>query len=327
MYIKADTLDDLLIDIYPRLLKSKNNISSSRGKSKELDGVLLHLTNPLARLSRTEERGRIFSCLGELLWYLSKSNSLPFIEYYIGKYAKESHDGKTVHGGYGPRIFTMRGQNQFTNVIQLLRKKPSSRRAVIQIFDAIDTDTTAKYIEVPCTTTFQFLIRNNKLNMYSTMRSNDAYLGLPHDIFAFTMLQELISRSLNCRIGEYKHTVTSLHLYEGSYEKAKNYINEGWQDKVPMPSMPDGDPQLAMEALTRNELLIRTGEKVQDDINLDQYWQDLIRLLMIFRSIKNKDTKNIVAIKRRMHSPVYETYIKKKIPSRTKNNQLELPVT
>jgi thymidylate synthase len=37
--------------------------------------------------------------------------------------------------------------------------------------------------------------------MVTTMRSNDAYLGLPHDVFCFTMLQEIIARSLGREIG------------------------------------------------------------------------------------------------------------------------------
>lgn len=40
---------------------------------------------------------------------------------------------------YGPRLFGMRsGINQVANVIKLLRRKPSSRQAVVQLFNAED---------------------------------------------------------------------------------------------------------------------------------------------------------------------------------------------
>src|SRR5437667_10779032 len=60
MHIKADRLDDLLRRVFSELLKSPNRIKPRRGHATELAGVLLHLTNPRARLSRTETKGRLF---------------------------------------------------------------------------------------------------------------------------------------------------------------------------------------------------------------------------------------------------------------------------
>jgi thymidylate synthase len=62
---------------------------------------MLVLNNPRARLSRTESKGKLFSALGELFWYLSKENNLEFIEYYLPKYKVESEDGISVRSGYG----------------------------------------------------------------------------------------------------------------------------------------------------------------------------------------------------------------------------------
>jgi hypothetical protein len=75
-------------------------VKASKGWNTELPGVLLELRNPLARLSRTETKGTVFSCLGETLWYLAKSKELDFIEYYLSGYEKFSDDKKTVHGAY-----------------------------------------------------------------------------------------------------------------------------------------------------------------------------------------------------------------------------------
>jgi thymidylate synthase len=97
-----------------------------------------------------------------------------------------------VHGGYGPRLFRHRAGNQVQSAIEALKRGPSTRRAVVQIFDA--EDVASRHKEVPCTCTLQFLVRRQRLHMLVSMRSNDAYKGLPHDVFCFTMLQE-ISRS------------------------------------------------------------------------------------------------------------------------------------
>jgi thymidylate synthase len=187
MHLAADTLDDALNKLYPYILSSDQNVPTSRGMTRELRGVLLEIRKPRARLSRTETRGKSFSCLGELLWYMTKANDLEFITLYIRRYEKESDDGKTVYGGYGPRFFRHRGQDQIANVIELLKKRRNTRRAVVQLFDAEDIG--SDHLEIPCTTTLQFMIRNDCLDAIVNMRSNDAFMGLPHDVFCFSMLQ------------------------------------------------------------------------------------------------------------------------------------------
>ena len=65
MHLKADTLDDLLQDLFPRLLKTRNRTQSTKGAARELTAVLVSIRNPRARFSHTENRATLFSCLGE----------------------------------------------------------------------------------------------------------------------------------------------------------------------------------------------------------------------------------------------------------------------
>jgi thymidylate synthase len=313
MYITASTLDDLLRRVLEKLLKSKNRVKPTRGGTLEETGVLLKLNNPRARLSRTETKGTIFSCLGELLWYLSASNDLQFISYYIQRYNDESEDGISVYGGYGPRFFKMHGKiDQITNVIKLLKKRPTSRRAVIQLFDAADIDEERRQ-EIPCTCTLQFIIRKGKLHMFTTMRSNDAFYGLPHDVFTFTMIQELLARILKVEVGTYKHFVASLHLYEEHVAGAQKYLEEGWQSTTPMPAMPIGNPKNSIRVLLHQESLIRKGKKHGPrKIKLHHYWEDLIRLLQIYGYWKSGKIKRIAVLKSKMSSKVFNTYIQRR---------------
>jgi thymidylate synthase len=123
--------------VFTALLNCTVHVEASRGGFSELLGCTLHLTDPRARLSRTEEKGKIFSALGELMWYLSGHTRLDFIDYYVpGTFAKESDDGQTVRSGYGERLMSFRGIDQLSNVIRLLRERGTTRRAVIQLFDA-----------------------------------------------------------------------------------------------------------------------------------------------------------------------------------------------
>jgi thymidylate synthase len=131
MFISQETLDDLLREVFRKILNAGTHVKPSKGWNRELSGVLLELRQPTARLSRTETKGTVFSTLGESLWYLAKTNKLDFIAYYIPRYRKFSDDGRTLYGAYGPRLFAMRGGvNQIRNVVNLLKRKPNSRQAV-----------------------------------------------------------------------------------------------------------------------------------------------------------------------------------------------------
>ena len=91
-----------------------------------------------------------------------QTRELQFIEYYIEQY-KQYADGDQVYGGYGPRLFDWKNVNQLDNVIALLRRKPDSRQAVVQLFDAVDL--VEEHKDIPCTCTLQFMIREDSLHM------------------------------------------------------------------------------------------------------------------------------------------------------------------
>ncbi|MCG8911431.1 thymidylate synthase [Pseudomonas sp. DP-17] len=312
MYIKEETLDDLLNNVYSKLLKKKGKVVATKGSFKEITGALLHLKRPRARLSRAEGKGKLFSCLGELAWYLSGSKDLKFITSYIPLYKESSDDRKTVYGGYGPRLVGTGRNNQLHSAIRILSEKNSSRQAVIQLFDA--KDILKPHKDIPCTCTLQFLIRNNKLHMFTSMRSNDVYLGLPHDVFAFTMIQEILARSLDCELGEYKHYVSSLHLYERNFESAESYINSGFQQVIEMPEMPVGDPWPSISVLLKAEEKIRSSADFKlNELDIDPYWLDLIRILQFFHLTKSQTNTHLVdPILQSMNSRIYSAYLEKR---------------
>lgn len=308
MYLTAKSLDDLLYRVLHRILDRGRRTQPRKGSALEITGVLLQLSNPRARLSLAERRSVLFGALGELFWYLSKDNKLAFISYYLPKYGEASDDGRTVFGGYGPRLFRKDGLDQLRSVCALLDKHPDSRRAVVQLFDAADLETYRK--DIPCTCSLQLLLRDRRLHMLTTMRSNDAYRGLPHDVFAFTMLQELLARSLGVELGTYKHAVGSLHLYDAQVSEAKRYLDQGWQQKAVMPKMPSGNPSRALKAVRKAERVIREGGAVElGSLQVADYWKDIVRLLLIYRHYSDRQPALISELRRQMSSRVYDNLI------------------
>src|SRR5438034_7399290 len=156
--------------------------------------------------------------------------------------------------------------------------------------------------------------------MFTNMRSNDAYWGLPHDIFSFTMLQEILARDLSVEVGTYKHAVGSLHLYEPTIDAARRFLGEGWQPTdVAMPPMPAGDPWPAISLLLQAESAIRT-KRTFDETSLDRvdpYWSDLVRLLQVFRCKQDGEAERIKQLRLNMRPDDYFPFVDKVLDRRS----------
>lgn len=294
--IEADSVDDLMRHVLQVLLEEETIECSTRGANREVIAARLELRNPRARLSLSESRRRPVSAIAELCWYLSGSGNVDAISFWLPEYLNEAEETGNVYGAYGPRIFGSGDDAQVCRIVKMLKEHPGTRRAVMQIFDRRDILEDVRYKDVPCTSTIQFLIRDNRLVMIANMRSNDAYLGLPHDVFAFTMIQEIISRELDIELGQYVHLAGSLHLYERHYTYAEQFVNEGWQSSITMPEMPSGSQMPHIRALLRSEEQLRNAADYTDiDLPADSYWADLARILAAHcRRKRNGDVHPVI---------------------------------
>lgn len=331
MLIKAATLDDALGEIIRRLLRNGAQIRAGKGRAREFTSVLVKLSEPTARFSRSEGRGALINFLGETLWYLSGSDRLKHIEHYFPRYRKfinASPRAVRAPGAYGPRLFGGGKKSQMMMLLETLKQKlgnSDTRQAVAQIFNR--SDLKPGNGDVPCTTTLQFLPRGGKLHLATTMRSNDVYLGFPGDVFAFTFIQELVARTLDLEVGTYSHFVGSLHLYDDKETKARDYLNEGFQTPISMPPMPKGDPWASVAWLLEAEQAIRCGLPEPSSAGIDSYWLDLARLLRIKVLYDRKDIRHLIQAKNEMTSPVYNAFIRGRQVAlqRSLTSQPELP--
>lgn len=310
MEIEKDTIDDAMRAVFENILKDGVIVETTKGVTKEILGVHIILNNPICRISRTESRGKIFTCLGELMWYLSGSDNVDYISYYIAKYRDSAESNGKINGAYGPRLFGINdGINQIDNVINLLKQRNTSRRAAIQLFDA--NDIAYPFNDVPCTVGLQFAIRNDSLDMFTFMRSNDARAGLVHDIFAFTMLQEMIARTLKLNLGIYRHYAASLHIYTEDIPLIKAALKEGYAPSAPvMVAMPTEDITHYLCIIVDAEKHIREGEIPDiDALSLSEYWKDVLRMLAIFRCKKDKDLPAARSIAGKLQNQSYKIYL------------------
>jgi thymidylate synthase len=192
---------------------------SPRGlATREVLGVTLCLREPRARL--VVAPGRVINpafAAAETVWVLAGSDA-PWIFEYNGRLRRYA-DGGVLRGAYGPRLRSWTGGiDQLGRVVELLRADPDTRRAVVQLYDpARDA---AGHRDVPCTLGYCFYLRRGRLHMVTSMRSQDAWTGLPYDLFCATVVHELVADWVGAELGEYRHQVGSLHVYEADLEAA-----------------------------------------------------------------------------------------------------------
>ncbi|MGW0454512.1 thymidylate synthase [Gordonia sputi] len=279
------------------IIENGKLVSPTKGTTREVIGVSMELTDPRNRASRSDSRRQLHAGIAELSWYLSGSGAADDITAWISVYGKEREDDGRVHGAYGPRMCGDGDNAQLATVIKLLKANPSTRRAVIVLFRAADIADGIRYLNVPCTLSLQLLLREDRLHMVTTMRSNDLYLGLPHDIFTFTMLQELIAGELDVGLGSYYHNVGSLHIYEEKIAKIEEYVAEGWQStNRPMPPMPAHSLTTHIPGLLRAEAQIRAGTAYADlTMPAHPYWADLVRMLAYRKAQKERNSTDLDA--------------------------------
>ena len=165
------------------------------------------LANPRRKLSSTY-------AAAEFLWYMSRKSTIEALVPYAPQYKNFAEDG-TAHGAYGNRWATnCEAGDQIGLLLEVLKAHVESRQAIVTMWDANDLPhaRTLDKKDMPCTLSYQFRHRHGWLDMICTMRSNDAWLGFPFDVFVNTCLQRFIAAQLSYRVGWYCHQASSMHL-------------------------------------------------------------------------------------------------------------------
>lgn len=179
---------------------------------------MLDASMQMTFLSNEERKMSPSYAAAEVLWYFSGEASIEMPKFYAPSYERFGDENGEAHGAYGPRVGP-----QVQQVVQLLKNAVRSRQSVIALWTNKDlelavTENTVK--DLPCTLSWQFLVRKKALHMIVTMRSNDIWLGMPYDVFAFTCYQRVLAGELGVGVGEYHHQVGSLHLYKKHIDRA-----------------------------------------------------------------------------------------------------------
>lgn len=189
--------------------------------------------------------------VAEWLWMWFGRDDVATIARYNKQLAQFSDNGVNFNGAYGVPI-----KEQWWGIRETLTHDPYSRQAVLQIFRVPKAPTK----DVPCTINMQFLIRGGKLHTLVNMRSSDVWLGLPYDVFNFTMLANILAAQLHVRLGGLTMHLGSSHLYERDMDKAKLVLREPEMETIVSPQLQSAPP-LWLEDVLCSQMVACDWEK------------------------------------------------------------------
>lgn len=187
--------------------------------------------------------------VAEWVWMMFGRSDVDSIAQFNSVVRNFSDDGVWLTGAYGPHIKAQRDR-----VLAKLREDPDTRQAVIEIPRPWNTFNTK---DMPCTLSFQFLLRDGQLNLITSMRSSDVWLGLPYDVFTFTQLQNCMAGELGVKRGWFSLHMGSSHLYERDAIKAQAVLTHDPGTTLKMADLPGFPPEwLERVLLTRDHRAI-----------------------------------------------------------------------
>jgi thymidylate synthase len=193
--------------VAPRGMTIKENLAET---------LTIHDAGRTLLVSSTRDLNYRFM-LAEFLWIAGGFNDLETLTRYNGKYKAFSDDGLVLTGAYGPRLLP-----QWRFVLETLRRDPDSRQAIATIW----TPSPSPSKDIPCTVAAQFFIRDGELHSIWTMRSSDLWLGLPYDVWTFSMLQAMVAAELRVSVGSLTMQLGSAHLYEEHWGQAVKLVTD-----------------------------------------------------------------------------------------------------
>lgn len=215
---------------FKRILnKIKNRGTQTNPRGQKVKEILLQTLeiNPLYPIIDFPDREFHYKYLvGEIAWYLRKDNKLEYIKPFSNFWDNIKNIDGTVNSNYGTLLFG----KQLRWVYDSLINDKDSRQAIAFLNQPkFQYENNKDFV---CTIYLNFFIRNNKLHMKITIRSNDMVYGFSYDapFFSFVMQHMYLwlkeTKYPELELGTYYHYADNIHYYERHFSLMNKILKE-----------------------------------------------------------------------------------------------------
>lgn len=242
-------LEDVMENGDPRIERTGVGTLAVHGRTMRYD--VSDGTVPLLTTKRIPWR----SVEGELRWFLRGESNIRSLledgvtiwsEWPHKKYVKEtgdeisvkefearilaSHEFASQWGDLGPVYGVQwrrwqgpdgRVYDQLADLIERLKRDPSSRRLLFHAWNVAELDQMAL---PPCHLLYQFFVAKGRLSMTLYQRSCDTALGVPFNIASAALLIHMMAHQVGLKPGELFWVGHDVHLYQNHLEGMREQL-------------------------------------------------------------------------------------------------------
>lgn len=156
------------------------------------------------------------SVIHELLWFLKGDTNIKYLRGHNvtiwDEWADENGELGPIYGYQWRKWQDQKGESidQISRAIDLIKKKPDSRRIIISAWNVADIELMKL---PPCHLIFQFYVAEGKLSCQMYQRSADMFLGVPFNIASYALLTIMVAHVCDLEPFEFIHTLGDTHIY------------------------------------------------------------------------------------------------------------------
>ena len=121
--------------------------------------------------------------------------------------------------------------DQISNVLELIKHNPDSRRMVVTAWNPAEVENMAL---PPCHALFQFYVADGRLSCQLYQRSCDMFLGVPFNIASYSLLTMMMAQQAGLEPGEFVWTGGDCHIYDNHVEQVLEQLS---REPYPYPRM------------------------------------------------------------------------------------------
>lgn len=173
----------------------------------------------------TTKKLHIKSIVHELLWFLAGDTNIAYLKEngvrIWDEWADENGDLGPVYGKQWRSWARPDGRtvDQISEVLNLIKTDPDSRRMIVSAWNPADIPTMAL---APCHCLFQFYVADGRLSCQLYQRSADVFLGVPFNIASYALLTEMMAQVTGLKPGVFVHTLGDAHLYMNHFTQVED---------------------------------------------------------------------------------------------------------
>ena len=180
----------------------------------------------------TTKKLHLKSIIYELLWFINGETNIKYLKENGVKiwdaWADKNGDLGPVYGSQW-RNWNNEKIDQISNLIELIKSNPNSRRMLVSAWNpSVLPDTNKGFDEnimngkaalPPCHAFFQFYVSNKKLSCQLYQRSADIFLGVPFNIASYALFTHMIAHVCKLDVGDFVHTFGDAHIYNNHIDQ------------------------------------------------------------------------------------------------------------